>query len=147
MLLKQIKRLKDETLENQNLKNKVDKSKINKEIVCLRDHNQSLLTQIKKLKNCYPRFLGITRRSCLEAHRSSTWSIESRIDLSMALEGPSFFFFIRLVLSAAAASITFGLDLYRRRLLLHEVIGPGIMVCVIFDHYNLQIYASNSFHF
>jgi hypothetical protein len=49
----------------------------------------------------------------------------------MALEGLSSFFFIRLVLSAAAASITFGLDLYRRRLLLHEVIGPGIMVCVI----------------
>jgi hypothetical protein len=65
----------------------------------------------------------------------------------MALEGPSFFFFIRLVLSAAAASITFGLDLYQRRLLLHEVVGPGIMVCVIFDHYNLQIYASNSFYF
>ena len=64
----------------------------------------------------------------------------------MALEGPSFFFFIGLVLSAAA-SITFGLDLYRRRLLLHEVVGPGIMVCVIFDHYNLQIYASNSFYF
>jgi hypothetical protein len=41
----------------------------------------------------------------------------------------------------------FGLDLYQRRLLIHEVIGPGIMVCVIFDHYNLQIYASNSFHF
>jgi hypothetical protein len=50
----------------------------------------------------------------------------------MALEGPSFFSFIRLVLSAATASITFGLDLYRKRLLLHEVIGPGIMVCVIF---------------
>jgi hypothetical protein len=29
------------------------------------------------------------------------------------------------------------LDLYRRRLLLHEVIGPGIMVCVIFYHYDL----------
>jgi hypothetical protein len=49
----------------------------------------------------------------------------------MALEGPSFFSFIRLVLSATAASITFSLDLYRRRLLVHEVVGPGIMVCVI----------------
>jgi hypothetical protein len=69
------------------------------------------------------------------------------IDLSMALEGPSFFFFIRPVLSAAAASITIGLDLHRRRLLLHEVIGPGIMVCVMFDHYNFHIYASGSLHF
>jgi hypothetical protein len=67
--------------------------------------------------------------------------------LSMALEGPCFFFFIRPVLSAAVTSITFGLDLYQRRLLLHEVIGPGIMVCVMFDHYNSQIYASDSFHF
>jgi hypothetical protein len=65
----------------------------------------------------------------------------------MALEGPSFFFFIRLVLSAAAASITFDLGLYWRRLLLHEVIGLGIMVYAMFDHYNLQIYASDSFHF
>jgi hypothetical protein len=58
----------------------------------------------------------------------------------MALKGPFFFFFIRIVLSAAAKSITFVLDLYQRRILLHEVIGPGIMVCVIFDHFNLQIY-------
>jgi hypothetical protein len=86
---------------------------------------------------CYPRFLGITRRSCIEAHRSWTWSIESRIDLSMALEGPSFFSFIRFIFSKVVASITFVLDLYQRRLLLHEVIGPGIMVCVTFGHYNL----------
>jgi hypothetical protein len=52
----------------------------------------------------------------------------------MALEGPSFFSFIRLVLSATTTSITIGLVLYQRRLLLHEVIGPGIMVCVTFDH-------------
>jgi hypothetical protein len=44
----------------------------------------------------------------------------------MALEGPSFFFFARLVLLAATTSITIGLDLHQRRLLLHEVIGPGI---------------------
>ena len=50
----------------------------------------------------------------------------------MALEGPSFFSFIRLVLSTTTTSITFDLDLYQRRLLLHEVIGLGIMVCVIF---------------
>jgi hypothetical protein len=96
---------------------------------------------------CYPHFLGITRRSCLEAHKSYTWSTGSRIDLSMALEGPYFFFFIRLVLPATTTSITIGLYLYQRRLFLHEVVGPGIMVCVIFDHYNLQIYASNSFYF
>ena len=48
----------------------------------------------------------------------------------MALEGPFFSSLVRFVLSAAAASITIGLVLYRKRLLLHEVIGPGIMVCV-----------------
>jgi hypothetical protein len=37
--------------ENQDLKNKVDKSETNEELVCLKVHNQSLLTQIKKLKN------------------------------------------------------------------------------------------------
>jgi hypothetical protein len=44
--------------------------------------------------------------------------------LSMALEGPSLFFFVRFVLSAVAVSITTGLGLHRRGLLLHEVIGP-----------------------
>ena len=44
-----------------------------------------------------------------------------RIDLSMALEGPSFFFSARLVLLAVPASITTGLGLYQRGLLLHEV--------------------------
>ena len=39
-------------------------------------------------------------------------------------QGLSFFFFTRLVLSATTASITIGLDLHQRRLLLHEVIGP-----------------------
>jgi hypothetical protein len=65
----------------------------------------------------------------------------------MALEGPSFLFFARIVLSVATTSITIGLDLHQRRLLLHEVIGPGIMVCVMFDRYNFQIYASGSLHF
>jgi hypothetical protein len=46
------------------------------------------------------------------------------VDLSMALEGPSFFFSARFVLSAVAASITTGLGLHQRGLLLHEVIGP-----------------------
>jgi hypothetical protein len=64
----------------------------------------------------------------------------------MGPEGPSFYSFIRFVLSAAATSITIDLVLYRRKLLLHEVIGPGIMVCVTFDHYNLWIYASDSFY-
>jgi hypothetical protein len=65
----------------------------------------------------------------------------------MALEGPSFFFFAILVLLAATASITIGLDLHQKRLLLHEVIGPGIMVCVMFDRYNFLIDASGSLHF
>jgi hypothetical protein len=65
----------------------------------------------------------------------------------MALEGPSFFFFAKFVLTAVAASITIVLDLHQRRILLHEVIGPGIMVCVMFDRYNFLIYASGSLHF
>ena len=67
--------------------------------------------------------------------------------MSMALEGPSFSFFARFVLSTATTSITIGLDLHQRRLLLHEVIGPGIMVCIMFGHYNFLIYASGSLHF
>ena len=73
---------------------------------------------------CYPRYLGITRRSCLEAHMVLDMETESRSDLSMALKGPSFFFSARPVLSAVTASITTGLGLHQRGLLLHEVIGP-----------------------
>ena len=40
------------------------------------------------------------------------------------LEGPFFFFSARFVLPAVPASITTGLGLHQRRLLLHEVIGP-----------------------
>jgi uncharacterized membrane protein YfcA len=39
----------------------------------------------------------------------------------MALEGPSFFFSVSFVLSAVPASITTGLNLHQRGLLLHEV--------------------------
>ena len=38
--------------------------------------------------------------------------------------GPIFFFSANLVLSAVPASITAGLGLHQRGLLLHEVIGP-----------------------
>ena len=69
------------------------------------------------------------------------------LTLSMALEGPSFFFFARFVLSAATASITIDLDLHRRGLLLHEVIGPRYHGMCHFDRYNLLIYALGSFHF
>jgi hypothetical protein len=80
--------------------------------------------------SCYPPLSGITRRSCLEAHRSWTWSTESRIDFSMALESPPFLPFNVSILSAAATSITIGLVLSQRWFLLHEVMSPGIMVCV-----------------
>lgn len=43
-LLEEIKRGRDEKLENQGLKNKVDKLENDEEISCLRDHNQSLLS-------------------------------------------------------------------------------------------------------
>jgi hypothetical protein len=48
----------------------------------------------------------------------------------MALEGPPFLSSRIFVLSAAATSITIGLVLCQRWFLLHEVISPGIMVCV-----------------
>jgi hypothetical protein len=38
--------------------------------------------------------------------------------------GPFFFFSARFVLPAVPTSITTGLGLHQRRLLLHEVIGP-----------------------
>jgi hypothetical protein len=79
---------------------------------------------------CYPQLSGITRRSCLEAHRSQTWSTESRIDFSMALEGPPFLSSSIFIMSAAAASTTISLVLCQRGFLLHEVISSGIMVCV-----------------
>jgi hypothetical protein len=60
--------------------------------------------------------------------------------------GPIFFFSASFVLPAVPASITTGLGLHQKRLLLHEVIGRGIMVCVIFDHYNLLMYALDLFH-
>ena len=72
---------------------------------------------------CYPRYLGITRRSCLEAHmvldmeyreQRSTWAWPWRSHLSSST---------RLVLTAVPASITTGLGLHQRGLLLHEVIG------------------------
>jgi hypothetical protein len=47
----------------------------------------------------------------------------------MALEGPCFSSSISFILSAVATtSITIGLVLYQTSFLLHEVIGPGIMV-------------------
>jgi len=48
----------------------------------------------------------------------------------MALEGPSLFSFIRLVLSTTTTSITFDLVLHHRWFLLHEVMSSCIMVCV-----------------
>jgi hypothetical protein len=73
---------------------------------------------------CYPRYLGITRRSCLKAHMVLDMEYREQIDLSMALEGPSFFFSASFVLPAVPVSITTGLGLHQRGLLLHEVIGP-----------------------
>jgi hypothetical protein len=89
----------------------------------------------------------------------------------MAMAGPILFFFdqIRLVSSSSIHHHRLGLvsekalapspsawsciglvssnNIHHHRLgLVSEVIGPGIMVCVTFDHYNLWIYASNSFY-
>jgi hypothetical protein len=48
----------------------------------------------------------------------------------MALEGPPFLSSSIFILSTTTTSITIGLVLCQRRFLLHEVISPGIMVCV-----------------
>jgi hypothetical protein len=90
---------------------------------------------------CYPPLLGITRRSCLEAHRSST---KSQIDLSMALEGPSFLPFNASTLSAAAASITLGLVLYQRWFLLNEVMVCVTLILKTFEYVHLIPFVSNN---
>jgi hypothetical protein len=79
-LLKQIKRLKDEKSDNQDIKNKFDKSENDKELPCLRDHNQSLLTQIKKLKNdmklLWEKLQQITNNEALVGKETMTDPIE-----------------------------------------------------------------------
>jgi hypothetical protein len=73
---------------------------------------------------CYPRYLGITRRSCLEAHMVLDMEYREQERPEHGPGGPIFFFSASFVLSAVPASITTGMGLHRRRLLLHEVIGP-----------------------
>jgi hypothetical protein len=73
---------------------------------------------------CYPRYLGITRRSCLEAHMVLDMEYREQELPEHGPGGPFFSFSARFVLPAVPASITTGLGLYQRRLLLHEVIGP-----------------------
>ena len=68
----------------------------------------------------------------------------------MALEGPSFLPLSASTLSAVVASITFILVLYQRWFLLHEVMCPSIMVCVImilktFEYVYLIPFVSNKF--
>jgi hypothetical protein len=55
---------------------------------------------------------------------------QERIDLRMAPEGPPFLPFNASIFSAVATSITIGLVLCQRWFFLHEVMSPGIMVCV-----------------
>jgi hypothetical protein len=74
--------------------------------------------------DCYPRYLGITRRSCLEAHMVLDMEYREQELPEHGPGGPFFFFSARFVLPAVPASITTGLGLHQRRLLLHEVIGP-----------------------
>jgi hypothetical protein len=94
----------------------------------LGSHNLCLgtFTPSKKLRGntCYPRYLGITRRSCLEAHMVLDMEYREQERPEHGPGGPIFFFSASLVLSAVPASITAGLGLHQKRLLLHEVIGP-----------------------
>jgi hypothetical protein len=73
---------------------------------------------------CYPRYLGITRRSCLEAHMVLDMEYREQERPEHGPGGPIFFFSASFVLSAVPASITTGLGLHQKRFLLHEVIGP-----------------------
>ena len=73
---------------------------------------------------CYPRYLAITRRSCLEAHMVLDMEYREQERPEHGTGGPIFFFSASFVLSAVPASITTGLGLHQKRLLLHEVIGP-----------------------
>ena len=73
---------------------------------------------------CYPRYLGITRRSCLEAHMVLDMEYREQELPEHGPGGPFFSFSARFVLPAVPASITTGLGLYQRGLLLHDVIGP-----------------------
>ena len=50
-LLEQINKLEEEKQENQDMKNEVNKLKIEEELSCLKVYNISLLNQINKLKN------------------------------------------------------------------------------------------------
>jgi hypothetical protein len=77
-----------------------------------------------KRQGCYPRYLGITRRSCLEAHMVLDMEYREQERPEHGPGGPIFFFSASFVLSAVPASITTGLGLHQKRLLLHEVIGP-----------------------
>jgi hypothetical protein len=73
---------------------------------------------------CYPRYLGITRKSCLEAHMVLDMEYREQERPEHGPGGPIFFFSARFVLPAGPASITTGLGLYQKGLLLHEVISP-----------------------
>jgi hypothetical protein len=57
-------------------------------VMCSGSH-KDLLPEKSDCCLCYPRYLGITRRSCLEAHMVLDMDTESRSDLSMVLEDPS----------------------------------------------------------
>jgi hypothetical protein len=72
---------------------------------------------------CYPRYLGITRRSCLEAHMVLDMEYREQERPEHGPGGPIFFFSASFVLPAVPASITTGLGLCQKGLLLHEVIG------------------------
>jgi hypothetical protein len=66
----------------------------------------------------------------------------------MALEGPSFLHFSTSTLPTAATSITIGLVLCQRWFLIHEVMSPGIMVCVTLiietlEYVHLILFVSN----
>jgi hypothetical protein len=78
-----------------------------------------LAAEFHKTLTCYPRYLGITRRSCLEAHMVLDMEYESRIDLSMALEGPSF-----LLLSHTCPASSTSLHHYRPGLASEKALAP-----------------------
>ena len=87
-MLEQIKRLKDEQPKVQDFKDKVDKPKNDKELSHFRNHNQSLLAQINKLKNdkklLEKKFELLPARNHIEVLEKGTNTDSNSVDTSLS---------------------------------------------------------------
>ena len=72
-----------------------------------------------KRRACYPRYLGITRRSCLEAHIVLDMEYREQGQLEHGPGGPIFFFSTSFVLSSSTS-----FHHYRLGLALERTLAP-----------------------